>query len=158
MILVDANLLIYASVSGFAQHNTARQWLERVLNQGPRVGLPWPSLLAFVRLSSNPRLFTRPQSIGEAWLQVEEWLNVAGVWIPIPGDHHREILRGLLRVAGVQSNIVPDAHSGGAGDRARSDPLFQQQRFQALSELALGKPDRRLSRMLPGNRTSRPAN
>jgi toxin-antitoxin system PIN domain toxin len=110
VILVDANLLIYANVSGFAQHNTARQWLERVLNQGPRVGLPWPSLLAFVRLSSNPRLFTRPQSIGEAWLKVEEWLNVAGVWIPIPGDHHREILRGLLRVAGVQSNNVPDAH------------------------------------------------
>lgn len=110
MILIDANLLIYACVSGFAQHQTARQWLEHVLNQGPRVGLPWPSLLAFVRLVSNPRLFAQPQSITEAWLQVEEWLNVPGVWIPVPGERHREILGGLLRGAGIQSNTVPDAH------------------------------------------------
>ena len=40
MILINANLLIYACVSGFAQHKTARQWLERMLNQGARVGLP----------------------------------------------------------------------------------------------------------------------
>jgi uncharacterized protein len=110
VILIDANLLIYACVSGFAQHKTARQWLERVLNQGPRVGLPWPSLLAFVRLVSNPRLFAQPQSITEAWLQVEEWLNVPGVWIPVPSERHREILGGLLRVAAIQSNTVPDAH------------------------------------------------
>ena len=110
MILIDANLLIYACVSGFTQHKTARQWLERVLNQGPRVGLPWPSLLAFVRLVSNPRLFAQPQSITEAWLQVEEWLHVPGVWIPVSGERHREILDGLLRVVGSQSNTVPDAH------------------------------------------------
>lgn len=110
MILVDANLLIYACVSGFAQHRRARQWLENALHQGPNVGLPWPSLLAFVRLVSNPRLFSQPQSSIAAWRQVEEWLDVSNVWIPLPGERHREIMRGLLRVAGIQSNVVPDAH------------------------------------------------
>lgn len=110
MILVDANLLIYSSVTGFAQHIRARRWFENVLNQGPRVGLPWPSLLAFVRLVSNPKLFTHPRSIAGAWRQVEEWLDVRSVWIPAPGDRHREILGRLLRLPGIQSNGVPDAH------------------------------------------------
>jgi toxin-antitoxin system PIN domain toxin len=110
VILIDANLLIYACTSSFAQHARARHWLEDVLNRGPRVGLPWPSLLAFVRLVSNPRLFSQPRSITGAWEQVEEWLDVSSVWVPIPGERHRELLRGLLRIAGDQSNMVPDAH------------------------------------------------
>ena len=84
--------------------------MENALHQGPSVGLPWPSLLAFVRLVSNPRLFSQPQSSIAAWRQVEEWLDISSVWIPLPGERHREIMRGLLRVVGIQSNVVPDAH------------------------------------------------
>lgn len=47
MILVDANLLVYAKVSSMAQHAAARVWLEGALAGPERVGLPWESLLAF---------------------------------------------------------------------------------------------------------------
>ena len=110
MILVDANLLIYAQVSSFEQHSLARRWLEREMNGGGRIGLPWPSLLAFVRLVSNPKLFSRPQSVNGAWRQVEEWLGIPGVWIPQPGEQHRKVLCDLLELDGIQSNAVPDAH------------------------------------------------
>lgn len=66
MILVDANLLVYAHVATLPQHAAARDWLDGRLNGMARVGLPWPSLLAFVRLVSNPRVFERPESIANA--------------------------------------------------------------------------------------------
>ena len=55
MILVNANIVIYSHVESFAQHQVARGWLDRQLNGSARVGLPWVSLLAFLRLVSNPR-------------------------------------------------------------------------------------------------------
>ena len=32
------------------------------------------------------------------------------VWIPQATDRHAEVLGGLLAAAGVQANLVPDAH------------------------------------------------
>ena len=40
MILVDANLLIYARTDSFAQHERARRWLDQRLNGVAPVGLP----------------------------------------------------------------------------------------------------------------------
>ena len=58
MIAIDANLLVYAHVTSYPQHEAARTWLEDQLVRAPRVALPWVSLFAFVRLVTNPRLFT----------------------------------------------------------------------------------------------------
>ncbi len=110
MILVDANLLVYASVSRFEQHDAARSWLDDRLNGVPGVGLPWPSLLAFVRLVSNRRIFERPMSVKDAWRQVEGWLDCPVAWVPGPTEHHREVLADLLPTVGGRSNLVPDAH------------------------------------------------
>ena len=70
MILVDANLLVYAQIKSAPEHDRAKQWLDEQLNGPAPVGLPWASLLSFVRLTTNPRIFERPQSIAEAWAQV----------------------------------------------------------------------------------------
>jgi hypothetical protein len=110
VILVDANLLVYAHVQGFAQHERARCWLDDRLNGTARVGLPWPSLLAFLRLVTNPRVFERPASTRAAWQQVEEWLDCEAAWVPCPTDRHREVLGRVLREAAIRANLVPDAH------------------------------------------------
>ena len=110
MILLDANLLIYSHVSSFAQHTRARSWLDAQLSGGGPVGLPWASLLAFLRIVTNPRVFERPESMAVAWQQVTAWLDVDAVWIPGPGERHREVLGELLDTVGVQANLVPDAH------------------------------------------------
>jgi hypothetical protein len=60
VILADANLLIYAHVSHFPQHKNAKEWLDERLNAPEHLGLPWPSLLTFLRLVTNPRVFERP--------------------------------------------------------------------------------------------------
>ena len=63
MILVDANLLVYAYISSLSQHRPARDWLDSQLNGNTIVGLPWQSLLSFARLVTNPRIFEHPVSI-----------------------------------------------------------------------------------------------
>ena len=110
MILVDANLLVYAHVSSMPEHTRAREWLDEQLGGTAQVGLPWPSLLAFLRLTTNPRIFTRPARTEEAWRQVGDWLAAEPAWIPLPTHRHEEVLGGLLRETGATGNLVPDAH------------------------------------------------
>jgi toxin-antitoxin system PIN domain toxin len=108
--LVDANILIYAHVGSFGQHEVAREWLDRQLSEVPRVGLPWASLLAFLRIVTNPRLFDRPEPMAAAWDQARAWLACETVWVPDPTARHAELLGALLAVPGVQGGLVPDAH------------------------------------------------
>ena len=110
MILVDANLLLYAKVEEFPQHDAARDWLDERLNDFTGVGLPWQSLLAFLRLASNPRIFQQPLAASEAWLQINEWLDCPNVWTPEPTERHGKILSALLPATGNRSNLIPDAH------------------------------------------------
>jgi uncharacterized protein len=110
VILIDANLLVYAYVRSMSQHDAARLWLDDKLNGAAPVGLPWPSLLGFVRLVSNPRVFERPAAMPAAWQQVESWLDCACAWIPLPTDRHRDVLAPLMRSTPLRSNLVPDAH------------------------------------------------
>lgn len=110
MIVVDANLLVYAHVKSFAQHQASHTWLDAQLNGTTSVGLPWPSTLAFIRLVTNPRIFEHPKSVADAWTQVEEWLACPRVWIPQPTERHAEILGPLLRTWTTRANLVPDTH------------------------------------------------
>lgn len=110
MILVDTNLLVYAHVRTFSQHERAHVWLDGQLSRGSRVGLPWPSLLGFLRIVTNPRVFEQPDPMSAAWRQVEAWLAVDSVWIPQPTERHATVLGPLLAASGAQANLVPDAH------------------------------------------------
>lgn len=96
MILVDANILIYAHVNSMEQHQLSKEWLDEMLNGPAPVGLPWPSLLSFLRLVSNSRIFEKPESIQKAWEQVETWLSASRVWIPYPTERHSEVLAKFI--------------------------------------------------------------
>lgn len=110
MIAVDANILMYAYSSSFPQHERAQIWLDQQLRGTARVGLPWSSLLAFMRLSINPRIFPSPTNPAAAWQQVERWLDAPASWVPIPGRRHREPLGRCVTVPGLSADDVPDAH------------------------------------------------
>lgn len=110
MILLDANLLLYAKISDFPEHGATRAWLDERLNGPHRVGLPWPSLLAFLRIATSPRVFARPMASRDAWAQVERWLSLPQVWTPEPGDGHPRVLGDLLRATSAVAGDVTDAH------------------------------------------------
>jgi toxin-antitoxin system PIN domain toxin len=110
VILIDVNLLLYATVATAPEHAVARPWFNSCLNGTSAVGLPWVSLLGFVRIVSNRRVYSEPVPVAEAWREVERWLDCPTVWIPQPTDRHREILRPLLVEAALRANLVSDAH------------------------------------------------
>ena len=110
MILVDSNLLIYSSLSVSAHHSQAKVWLNAQLNGIERVGIPWVSLTAFLRISTNPRLFEQPIDASAAWQQVMDWLNCSVVWIPEPTQRHTEILGTLIQSSNATANLMTDAH------------------------------------------------
>ncbi|MEX2270338.1 MAG: TA system VapC family ribonuclease toxin [Vicinamibacterales bacterium] len=110
MILIDANLLLYAFNADAPEHAIARPWLEERLSGLYRVGLPWPSLLAFIRLACNPAVVSAPLRAAAAWKYVEEWLALDNVWIPEAGPGHAAILAGFMDLSQMTSRLVPDAH------------------------------------------------
>jgi toxin-antitoxin system PIN domain toxin len=108
-LIVDANILLYAVDSSSPQHDRARSWLEDALNGHGRVGLPWPSLTAFLRISTHPRVSADPLSRKDAWGFVEDWLAAGPAWIPVPTDRHAEVLGRLLGDGDLRGNLVADA-------------------------------------------------
>ena len=109
-ILVDANLVLWAHHGGFPQHGAARAWWAATLSATALVGIPWPTILAFLRISTHPRALTRPLAIETAWEVVRGWLSRPNVRCPVPTERHAEILGGLLAAGHAAGNHTTDAH------------------------------------------------
>lgn len=109
MILVDANILLYAYHPRSAHHQACRAWLEEAFSASLPVGLPWLTLWAFLRIGTNPRAFERPLRMTEARSIVAAWLELPIVRNVEPGDRYWEILSGLLVQAQVSGPLVTDA-------------------------------------------------
>lgn len=110
MILVDANLLIYAIDADSPHHAAARAWFERVVSGTSRVGLAWVVLLAFLRITTRPGILRNPLTLGQAADYVTEWLAQPNVVAVGPSDRHWPVLRNLIRTTGSAGNLVSDAH------------------------------------------------
>ena len=108
-MLVDANILLYAVDEQSLPHDAARRWLEAALNGSRRVGLPWQSLLAFVRIVTHPRALATPLAPADAWSFVADWLDAPAAWVPQPGRGYRETLRRLVCELDLRGNLVSDA-------------------------------------------------
>lgn len=108
-MIVDANILLYSVDEESPFHARAREWMATALNGPQRVGLPWISLWAFVRIGTNPRALRTPLTPVEAWGYVEDWLDAPASWVPTPGSGHREILGSLLVERDLRAGLVTDA-------------------------------------------------
>jgi uncharacterized protein len=109
MIVLDANILLYAYGSASARHKEARSWLEKVLSGADVVGLPWQSLAAFIRITTNPRLPGFRRSVEEVSRTVDEWLEQPNVRLLTPGDDHWPLLRKMMVEGQATGPLVSDA-------------------------------------------------
>jgi len=110
MILVDANLLLYAEDSLSAHHAAARPWWDAQLSGSEPVGLCWMVLTAFVRIATNPRLHQRPLTLDEACERLQSWFDQPCVRLLQPTDQHWHFFRQMLRGGNATGNLVSDAH------------------------------------------------
>ncbi len=107
-MLVDANILIYAVTRDNPFHRPAREWLEGALNGSRRIAIPWLSLWAFVRITTNPRVSGQPLDPPAAWEFVDEWRRAPATWMPSPGRGHADIMRDLLTRYPLGGSMVTD--------------------------------------------------
>ncbi len=89
MIVPDVNLLLYAEIDAFPQHEAARRWWEQVMNGERQVGIATACLFAFIRLATNRRVLTDPLSVEDAIERVDaglvghtwcSWYRVPATW------------------------------------------------------------------------------
>jgi uncharacterized protein len=108
VIVVDVNLLLYATFTTFEQHAAAFEWLERALNGDEQLLLPGVSVFGFIRVATNPRIFENPLRVEQALAAVETWLDQPHVHFLVPGPRHLEIAFQLLRKLGAAKNLTTD--------------------------------------------------
>jgi uncharacterized protein len=109
MRLVDANLLLYAYDPRADLHRASRAWLEDALSGTDLVRFAWLSLWAFLRISTNPRVYEHPLSMAEAERHVSSWLAQPAAGILEPGERHWETLRSLVHTGQATGPLVMDA-------------------------------------------------
>jgi hypothetical protein len=108
--VVDLNLLLYATNADAPQHGQARRWWESVLNGDEQVGLAWPVVLGFLRLTTRGGVLPRPLTPRQALDALDEWITHPQVAVLQPGDGHWLVLRDLIESAGAAGNLTTDAH------------------------------------------------
>ncbi|MCU1296083.1 MAG: domain protein family protein [Acidobacteriaceae bacterium] len=109
MIVLDANILLYAYDSTSAHHAKARSWIEQIFSGTAAVGLPWQTAAAFLRIMTNPRLPGERFSLQEAVQVVESWLEQPNVRLLAPGDDHWVLFRQMIVEGQAQGPLVTDA-------------------------------------------------
>ncbi len=110
MIVPDANLLIYAYDNLAVQHRAARSWLGEILSEPELVGLPWQTISAFLRITTNSRLtgdrFPTEKAIGV----VQQWMERKNVRLLAPGERHWSIFQRMLIDGQIRGPMTTDAH------------------------------------------------
>jgi hypothetical protein len=109
VIVLDANILLYAYDASSSQHEQARAWVEKAFSEADPVGLPWQTISAFLRIITNVRLPGERLSIEEAVELVDSWLAQPNVRLLVPGDGHWMLLRRTAVEGQARGTLVTDA-------------------------------------------------
>ena len=110
MILVDANILLYAYDRSSQRHDAARVWLEAAMDGSEEVRIGLVTLLAFLRISTNPAVFHRPLRPSQAIAIVTGWLSRPSVGIATPSERHWRIFDDLATKGQARGPMLMDAH------------------------------------------------
>lgn len=140
MILLDANLLIYAVNKDAPLNRKAKSWLESTLSGRETVGFPWNVILAFLRLTTRPGLFRYPLPIDTAFDVVASWLHQPSAIIVHPSPRHLQILHELLLPLGTGGNLTSDAHLAALAIEHRAELYSSDNDFVRFKGLRWSNP------------------
>ena len=110
MIVIDANVLLYAHDTSDPRHSAAARWLEASIGGREAVGLALATVLAFIRIATDPRVYEVPIGVPRAIELVESWLRRANVHLIGPTDAHWRTLADLAVTGQARGPVLMDAH------------------------------------------------
>jgi toxin-antitoxin system PIN domain toxin len=108
VIIPDVNLLLYAVITGFPQHQRAHAWWEATVNGRNRIGLAYPAVFGFLRIATNARILATPLPVVDAITFVRDWLAQPNVDLLTPGPRHLDIALELIEKLGTAGNLTTD--------------------------------------------------
>lgn len=141
MKLVDANVLLYAVDADSHHHDASRRWLDEALSGTDTVLLPWVCALAFVRLTTSPRIYERPLSVDDAIEIVDAWLKHPAAISPEPSAGHLDRLRECLRATRTGGDLVTDAHLAAMAAQHRSMVVTFDSDFARFPRINWTRPE-----------------
>jgi uncharacterized protein len=109
IVLLDANVLIYSVDEDSLLHDRASEWIRAAFRSQRRIGIPWQTIGAFLRIATHPRVFAYPLKSTDAWSMVEHWLAAPICWIPEASQRTSQILGKLINELDIRGNLVTDA-------------------------------------------------
>jgi toxin-antitoxin system PIN domain toxin len=110
VIVLDANILLYAYDSASSQYLEARSWIEQEFSGTAAIGLPWQTASAFLRIITNSRLPGERLSLADAVQIVDSWMEQPNVRVLAPGEDHWRLFRQMIVEGQAAGGLVTDAH------------------------------------------------
>lgn len=109
MIVVDANLLLYAYDLHSPDHKMSRAWVEEAFSGTETVGLPWQTVTAFLRVITNQRLPGVRLTLAQALEIVDEWLDSPNARLLLPAEDYWTALRRVMVEGQATGPLISDA-------------------------------------------------
>jgi uncharacterized protein len=109
IVILDANILLYSVDEESPYHDRASDWMRAAFRGQRRIGLPWQTIGAFLRIATHPRVFDYPLKSTDAWSMIEHWLAAPICWIPEASQRTARILGKLINELDIRGNLVTDA-------------------------------------------------
>ncbi|ADW69119.1 TA system VapC family ribonuclease toxin [Granulicella tundricola] len=110
MIVLDANLLLYAYTARSSFHQPARSYLDHIFSDtSESIGIPIQCATAFLRLITNPAVTGARIAMDDAIARVEEWQALPHVRILYPGEEHWQFLKTVTRNGHATGDLIADA-------------------------------------------------
>jgi hypothetical protein len=140
VILLDANVLIYAHDETSPHHEPARRWLEDALAENDEVAIPLVGILAFLRVMTDPRLFDAPMPVADAARVVTGWLSLPNVGMAQPTRRHVDLVADLARTGKVRGASLMDAHVAALAIEHGATLVSSDRRFARFPGLRVEDP------------------
>ncbi len=107
---VDVNVLLYASDQASPRYDRALQFLQSRASDPELFCISWPTMMAYIRISTHPRIFSQPLSPEEALRNVESLIVLPRVRVLSEDEGFLAIYRQVTDKFPVRGNLVPVAH------------------------------------------------
>ncbi|BBX95574.1 type II toxin-antitoxin system VapC family toxin [Mycobacterium lacus] len=140
MIIPDVNLLLYAVITGFPQHQRAHAWWQDTVNGPTRIGLTHPALFGFLRIATNARVLAAPVPTVDAVAYVRDWLSQPNVDLLTAGPRHMEIALSLLEKLGTAGNLTTDVQLAAYGIENNAEIQSSDTDFARFADLRWTDP------------------
>ncbi len=136
MFVVDTNILLYAAIEDFDEHEQARRLLEKWRQEIRAWYVTWPIVYEFLRVSTHRSVFEKPLKLPEACSFIDSLFDASDFGLLVETDRHAGLLQTLSAdYPRMNGNIMHDFHTAvlmkehGVTEIRTADSDFHQFKF-----------------------------